>query len=80
VIGRVREGEVRRLVLESGWKDADCVFISCTNLRTFGVLQNLEEEIGIPVVSSNSATLWDMVRRVGLDGLKPGLGRLLTKI
>ena len=80
VIGRVREEEVSRMVLESGWRDADCVFISCTNLRTFGILHALENELGIPVISSNSATLWDMARRAGLKSFRPVLGRLFTMI
>jgi maleate isomerase len=37
---------------------ADAVFISCTNLKSMDQLARLEAELGIPVISSNSATLW----------------------
>ncbi|GEP57811.1 maleate cis-trans isomerase family protein [Reyranella soli] len=37
---------------------ADAVFISCTNLKSMDQLTRLEEELGLPVISSNAATLW----------------------
>lgn len=36
----------------------DCVFASCTNLRTAGILQEAASRIGKPVISSNSALAW----------------------
>lgn len=50
--------------------DADAIFLSCTDLPTFSVLGDLEAELGKPVLSSNSSTLWSMV------GARPGLERL----
>lgn len=40
---------------------ADALFLSCTDLPTFESLSALESELGKPVVSSNSATLWKLV-------------------
>lgn len=40
----------------------DVVVISCTNWRTIDVLRALEGELGRPVVSSNLATLWALLR------------------
>lgn len=37
--------------------DADGVFVSCTNFRALDALPRLEEELGLPVVTSNSAVL-----------------------
>ncbi|MFW6376565.1 MAG: maleate cis-trans isomerase [archaeon] len=57
--------------------DADAVFISCTNYRTFEIIPELERELDKPVVTSNQATLWDALDR--LDGsVRPtiDLGRL----
>jgi maleate cis-trans isomerase len=49
---------------------ADAIFLSCTDLPTFSQLGALEAELGKPVVSSNSATLWSMLgRRPGLEHL-----------
>ncbi len=33
--------------------DVDGLFMSCTSLKTFGLLEELEEELGMPVLSSN---------------------------
>jgi maleate isomerase len=44
--------------------DADAVFISCTNYRTFEVIPELERELEKPVVTSNQATLWDALGRL----------------
>jgi maleate isomerase len=51
------------------------VFLSCTNLRTLGILAPLEAELRLPVLSSNQALAWHMARLAGLDA--PGVpGRL----
>ena len=38
----------------------DAVFLSCTNLRTIELIPDLEEALGIPVLSSNLVLGWDM--------------------
>ena len=57
--------------------DADAVFISCTNYRTFEIIPELERELDKPVVTSNQATLWDALDRLGAE-VRPtiDLGRL----
>jgi len=57
---------------------ADAVLITCTNLRTVEVIQRLEEELGKPTISSNTATLWAMLRKVGIKTRVHGVGRLLA--
>ncbi len=48
--------------------DIEAVFLSCTNLKTFGLLPALEAELGLPVLSSNSVLAWHMRYLSGLDG------------
>ncbi|SIR85229.1 maleate isomerase [Haladaptatus litoreus] len=50
----------------------DAVFVSCTNYRTLPAIEPLESDLGIPVVTSNQATLWDALRRPGVAGDTPG--------
>lgn len=45
----------------------DGVFLSCTNLRTFGIIAALEAELGLPVLSSNQVLAWHMARQAGID-------------
>jgi len=42
--------------------DADCVFLSCTDFRTVEILEPLEDCLGKPVISSNQASLWEVLR------------------
>ena len=38
----------------------------------------LEDELGVPVVTSNQATFWHVLRTLGLEDQIPGYGRLLA--
>lgn len=58
--------------------DAEGVFVSCTNYRTFEVIERLEEDLGKPVVTSNQATLWNALRRAGVEAELP-LGTLFER-
>jgi maleate isomerase len=60
------------------WRNqADGLFFSCTGVETFPVLRAMEEEIGRPVVSSNQASLWAMLRAAGISARIQGRGCLL---
>jgi maleate isomerase len=60
--------------------DADGLFMSCTNVRTLDVLQKLECDLGKPVVSSNQATMWMMLRKIGIGDTMQGYGTLLAEL
>lgn len=53
-------------------KGADMVFTACTNLRSFGVIEAAEQELGIPVVSSNAALAWHMAQLASRPVAGPG--------
>lgn len=57
--------------------DAEALLICCTDFNTFDAIEPLEQALGKPVVSSNSATLWHTLRQAGIEDRLPGLGRLL---
>jgi maleate isomerase len=59
--------------------DADGVFISCTNYRTFEVIEALERDLGVPVVTSNQATLWNVLRTVGVEPTEAAPGQLFER-
>lgn len=58
-------------------QDLDAVFISCTNLRSFSIIDAVEAATGLPVISSNQALLWQMLKLAGITGVA-GPGRLFT--
>ena len=57
-------------------KDADALFISCTGLVTNKVVAPLEAKLGKPVVTSNQALTWGMMRAAGDLRTLAGRGRL----
>ncbi len=58
---------------------ADAIFISCTNYRTFDIIERLEEDCKKPVVTSNQATFWASLRTIGCVESIPGYGTLLRE-
>ncbi len=70
--------QVKALLADSD--EPDCVFVSCTNYPSLPVVEALERGCGLPVVTSNAATVWDAPRTVdvntdGLPGRLAGLGK-----
>jgi len=67
-IGTVPPGEVRRFVVAAA-RDATpvpgCVFVSCTTFRAFEVVEDLEQELGIPVITSNRGAFQAILRYFG---------------
>ncbi len=59
--------------------EADAVFISCTNFRSLEVIEVLEENLGRPVISSNTASMWAALRAIGVREPIKGAGTLLEE-
>lgn len=59
---------------------ADAMLISCGGLRTLDVLAPLEQQLGVPVVSSMPHALMNAVRLVGHSGRAEGFGRVLANV
>ena len=75
---RISPASIREAALEVGRSpEAEAVFLSCTNLRTLGVIEELEAEIGKPVLSSNLALAWHMAHLAG--GPAPAIGARLIE-
>ena len=79
-IGKLKPEQAYELVMELDSKEAEVIFISCTNFSTIEVIEKLEGELGKPVISSNIATIWAMLKK--FKGSKPkieGCGKLLRE-
>ena len=57
---------------------ADACFISCTAIRSAGLIAALEDELGLPVITSNQVMAWHVLRRLGLADAPAGFGRLMA--
>jgi maleate isomerase len=64
--------------------EADGIFLSCTNTTQIEAIEDIERELGKPVVNSNQAVLFGCVKRLksALGPLPPmpALGRLMQRL
>jgi len=76
-IGRLPPEEAYRLGLAVDGASNEAIFISCTNFRAIEIIGRLENKAGKPVVSSNQATMWYALRKMGVMDRLTGFGRLM---
>jgi len=69
--------ELREAACSLDRQGAEAVFLSCTALHTAGLVDTLEQELALPVVTSNQALAWHALRLAGVAASLPGRGRLL---
>jgi len=69
-----------RLAKEAIQPDSDGVFICATDLPAMNVIDALENDLKKPVISTNQALLWDMLRIIDMKTSIKGFGALLEKI
>ena len=63
---------------EMDLKGADTFFLSCMGLTTMEVVNDVERDLGIPVVTSHQATLWAALRHCRVGAKLPNMGKLFT--
>lgn len=88
-LGVLRNIDINKLPPEAAYQtardvyrqapQADGIFISCGGWPTFENIPLLEHDLGVPVVSSNSAGMWMGFKLAGLPPVVPGLGRLFQE-
>ena len=66
-IGRLPPDKAYGMAKEVNSKEADTIFISCTDFRTFEIIRPLERDLRKPVTSSNQASLWMALDLLNID-------------
>ena len=59
-IGAVEPGTIKEFIIDGDGKTQpalDCVFISCTTFRAMEIAEEVENVLGIPVVTSNRSVV-----------------------
>jgi len=75
----VPPGEIYRFCRKN-WDDkVDGLLISCMNFNAMPCIDPLERDLGKPVLSSHSATLWKILKTIGVQERVAGFGRLLAE-
>ena len=59
-------------------EEADGILISCTNFRSLEVIEQLERDLGKPVVTSNTASMWKLLQLAAVSEKVAGAGRLFA--
>ena len=78
-IGKIDPQYLLEVLTKIDTSDAEALFISCTALPVFEIIQELENKIKKIVLSSNQALIWDSIRSVGYNSSIEGYGKLLKK-
>lgn len=80
-IRAVSSEEVAELALRHAPAIAGCdaLFISCTNLLTIDQIAGLEQKLRKPVVTSNQASLWAVLRHMEVDTRDLRAGQLFSR-
>ena len=78
---KVTPGQIYRNAVEASQRhrDVDAIYIQSGTMATVGILETLENELGKPVVSSNSANIWGSFKPLNIS-VGPGYGRLLGSV
>lgn len=78
-VGKIPAGDVRAALGRLDLSGADALVLSsCVQMPSLAILQEVEDEVGIPTVSAAVATTYAILRALGLDPVVPGAGRLLA--
>lgn len=76
-MNRLTPAALKAAALDALHPLSDALFISCTGLRTAGIVRDLEAALGVPVVTSNQAMAWGCLSAVKVTAASAGEGRLL---
>jgi len=59
--------------------EADAYFLSCAQIRVAEIIAPLERDLGRPVITSNQAAAWHVLRTGGISDRSAGFGALFER-
>lgn len=75
VVARITPDTILRGITQvAAQQNCDAIVVACTNLRGLGIITKAESITGVPVITSNQALGWHMLRLANLtpQGTAPG--------
>lgn len=76
--GRVTPAYWKVFAQKINHTDAQAIFLSCSGIRSLEVVEEIEQLIGKPVITSNQAQFWSCLRRAGVNDKLNGFGRIFS--
>ena len=70
--------EIYQYAVKNWDGEAEGMFISCMNFNAMPCIEYLEGDLGRPVISSHSATLWKILKTISVKDTVVGYGRLFS--
>jgi maleate isomerase len=75
----VSNERIEALIAEVDRPQTQAIFVSCSNFPTLAIIEKMEQKLGKPIVASNQASMWKMLRLIGDKRAVPGAGRLFRE-
>ena len=77
--------EIGRLDVQTAFdlgKKVDCpeaqaIVLACTNWKSMAIIEQLEQTLGKPVLSTTQVSIWGALKKIGYGGSIAGFGQLL---
>jgi maleate isomerase len=70
----------RDRALEASRPDADAYFLSCANISVFPVIEEIEQKLARPVLTSNQAVIWEALSLLNIGDRSNCRGRLFDHL
>ena len=77
-IAKIDPNHLYDVISKMEMKDAEAVFLSCTNLPALSIIEKLEKKLNKIVLCSNQVLIWDTLRNIGKNNSVQGFGKLLS--
>jgi maleate isomerase len=75
----VSSDKIYGLAKEVDALESEAIFLPCVGWHTIGIIEKLEGDLKKPVISSNQATMWNLLRLANINDKIQGYGQLLSK-
>jgi maleate isomerase len=70
----------RDRTVEAARPDADAYFLSCANISTFSVIEEIEQKLARPVITSNQAVIWEALSLLNISDRRNCRGQLFDHL
>ena len=77
-IGKVDQDQLFEILSNLDHKNAEALFVSCTSLPVLNIIEKLEKKLGIIVLSSNQALIWETLENINRNNSIKGYGSLFS--
>ena len=77
-IDKISQETIYHLAREVDEPESQAIFISCVGLHAVEIIEKLEDDLQKPVITSNQATMWNILRMANINDKIEGFGQLLS--